>query len=264
MSGLLNSIGSRSGVLSTTEYKVNQLPNFDRPGDGHYIVDTQTVLLMQSNYLENDSQDNWDSSRANHGVSRTGNVHHKRNDSVISGSSYYFDGGLNFLEFPDNDDWNFGMQDFTFDFWIKFDGIGVSDHGFASIWYQGTGSSNMVELGLNSDGSMIFLAHTGSYIINTATSAGAFVTDTWYHVAYVRRANTFKLYRNGTSITCNISHGSAAGVMPNISAVARIGECTYDSGDRNFKGWIDEFRVSKGVARWSEDFTVYPHGGVYS
>ena len=85
----------------------------------------------------------------------------------------------------------------------------------------------------------------GSY----RNGGGAWVTgsttlsvDTWYHVAVVRSGSTINLFVNG---------------QPDGSRNYTLGMYTYDTYignwrgyNRHFEGYIDDFRITKGVARY--------------
>ena len=85
---------------------------------------------------------------------------------------------------------------------------------------------------------------------NIVDSAGMlFSTDTWYHIALVRYGTSIKLYVNGVS---NISTSSSLGLVDNSVSLS-IGSML--TGEYSMNGYIDELRISKGVARWTSNFT---------
>jgi hypothetical protein len=84
----------------------------------------------------------------------------------------------------------------------------------------------------------------------TITASATLVANTWYHIVLQRRAGVHELYQDGALV------GSTAVVInwgtPNTSM--RIG--ANATGGEFFDGWVDEIRVTKGVARYSAPFTV--------
>jgi hypothetical protein len=85
----------------------------------------------------------------------------------------------------------------------------------------------------------------------------AFSVNTWYHVALVRNGTDVKVYKNGTAVTRTVTVAISTASLPNFTRTAYIG--MRDRGgtlDRPFSGWIDEYRFSKGIARWTANFTV--------
>lgn len=78
-------------------------------------------------------------------------------------------------------------------------------------------------------------------------------TDTdWHHIAQVRYGNTMTLYIGGVAqtTTANVT-GITCANSPNKVAIGRRGE----SNSLYWNGWLDEFRFSKGIARWTANFT---------
>jgi hypothetical protein len=75
--------------------------------------------------------------------------------------------------------------------------------------------------------------------------------NTWYHIVLVRTSNTWKFFVDGTQLG---SDASASGTMPVTAADMYIGYGT-EVGGQNFNGWLDEVRISKGIARWTTNFT---------
>ena len=164
--------------------------------------------------------------------------------------SAYFPGSTNsYLSVVDSDDWNFGAGDFTIDFWIKSDG-GFGDNGLFGT-SQGGGGQTKMGCYLDSISSGYLTIHrngTTSFNISWAWSPA---DNTEYHVAIVRNGSSWYLFVNGvqTGGTQTQSQG-----FQDVSSDLRIG--TDGEGWKAFKGWIDEFRISKGIARWVSNFTL--------
>ena len=77
--------------------------------------------------------------------------------------------------------------------------------------------------------------------------------NTWYHIAVVRENGTAKLYING------VHEGTANSFStPSNSLNVVIGSMYSAEGDNHnwgLNGYIDEIRISKGIARWTSNFT---------
>ena len=75
-------------------------------------------------------------------------------------------------------------------------------------------------------------------------------TNTWYHIAISRASNTMKLFIDG------VQQGSGSTLNYTFYSVgtAAIG-ADSSGGGYNFQGYIDDFRVSKGAARYTGNFT---------
>jgi len=76
-------------------------------------------------------------------------------------------------------------------------------------------------------------------------------THTWYHVAFVRSGNSWYIFLNGVSQSLTLGGGSFSNSQPDVAAELQIGP---RASARYLNGWLDEFRVSNGVARWTSNF----------
>ena len=78
-------------------------------------------------------------------------------------------------------------------------------------------------------------------------------TGNWHHIAITRQSdNYFRLYLDGV-----LKSTSSSAFNDNLAHVADLFIGAYPNAlsDDRFDGLIDEFRVSKGIARWTANFT---------
>ena len=84
----------------------------------------------------------------------------------------------------------------------------------------------------------------------SAFSLGSIDLNTWNHFAFVRNGDTFYGFKNGT-LTSTAKSSLAIYGLGNIL----LGKRNLNDGlDYFFKGYLDEFRISK-IARWTTNFT---------
>jgi len=87
--------------------------------------------------------------------------------------------------------------------------------------------------------------------INAVEWPSGAVVNTWYHIALIRGwggvANSWTVTLNGT----NLGVTTLATTYPDVAAALQIGSGATGIA---FNGWIDELRISKGVARWVANF----------
>jgi hypothetical protein len=81
------------------------------------------------------------------------------------------------------------------------------------------------------------------------TTSQSVPLNEWFHVAWVRSGSTLRCYINGVQDSVTIT---MAGERTAVQSTARIGG-NYDPGF--FDGYIDELRITKGVARYMAGFT---------
>lgn len=163
----------------------------------------------------------------------------------FGGASGYFDGAGDYLSTPNHADFDFGTGNWTVETWIRRNGNSPSDAGLLSAsqvagggWLLILRPGNTIECQWNSGAKL--------------QSPGAITDLTWTHVAAVRYGNTASLYIAGTSVDTDDCTGDTI----NSSALGMvIGRIVPNYDGYYYKGWIDEVRVSKGIARWTANFT---------
>lgn len=168
--------------------------------------------------------------------------------SKFGGASGLFHGSGDYLSTPDSADWYFGTGDFTIDFWVRFNSVNTYQ-GFFSVYDRG---SSQMFLELQNNGGMRFYARDsgGVKLDNTWTPSPALATGTWYHMALVRSGSSFYFFIGGSQVGSVYADSDA---VPDYTTSFLIG--VSEGGFAYLNGWLDEFRVSKGVARWTSNFT---------
>ncbi|OHB43896.1 MAG: hypothetical protein A2Y13_01295 [Planctomycetes bacterium GWC2_45_44] len=160
-------------------------------------------------------------------------------------ASLLLDGDSDYVTIPDSEDWNFGSGDFTIDFWVRF-AVVPTGVDVACFCGQSDGVGNYWWLRYYAGG-IAFATGESPYI--TLGAAVSIVADTWYHIELVRNGDTMTIRLDGIAIATT----SSIGALTNVPAVLEIGG--YQGASWPLNGWIDEFRISKGIARWTADFT---------
>ncbi len=160
-------------------------------------------------------------------------------------ASGYFN-GLNYglIHTDDGAHWDIGTGDFTVEAWINL----------ASI----TGGQVVFQLGHYSGvNGIVFYVINGklaTYCNATAReeATASVSANTWTHVAWSRQSGTMKYWTDGserysTAFTTNLE---------TVGALTRI-SIGYDAqfGGSNLVGYIDDFRFTNGVARYTGAFT---------
>jgi len=218
-------------------------------------IDSYTKLLLHCDGV--DASTTFDDEMGNHTVTAKADAQIDTAQSVFGGASGLFDGTGDYLEIADSDDWDFDSGDFTIDFRCRWNGSLPSNNSGAYIvsqyvnatnfwslnWFKTVGGVNQIQLHAEHAGESISIGLTFN-ITNPAA-------DTWYHFALVRDGNNFRCFQDGTQIG---STETDIDDFPALAAVLEIGRRGDPGGYWN--GWIDELRISKGIARWTSDFTV--------
>ena len=154
-----------------------------------------------------------------------------------------------YLSIPNSTDFNFGSNDFTIDFWVKFNSLPTA--GVMGILSQFVDSNNYIYFGLyGSSGTHYWFWQTREGGTTSGGTLAATVSaGVWYHIAFVRNGANLLVFQNG-SLLGTIT--TIPGPMPNLIAPLSIGVAWTLP---NFDGWLKEFRISNGVARWISNFS---------
>jgi len=189
-----------------------------------------------------------DSSLTPKTVTVYGNTVIDRARSKLGVASAYFDGTEDYLSIPDSEDWNFGSGDFTIDGWINLN----NTSGAQDIVAQYTDANNRMQF-YNTSGTlnMNFLVG-GVYIANYYTTDPVLSAGTWHHIAFIRNGSNAYIFLDGVSQLLSSLATFGTKDMGNYSGDLTIGNINLAS---YLNGYLDELRVSKGVARWTANFT---------
>lgn len=207
-------------------------------------ADPYTYLLLHMDG-ENNGTSFPDSSRFARTMTRSGDTKTVTAQSKFGGASAYFDGTGDYLSNADAGI-ALGSGDFTIDFWVR-----PSVTGNRQLFDTQTigGSSlrpNSIAVNLSSTNQVVLINNNASKIIG----ASGLSVNTWYHIAIVRNGSTTTVYVNGTSV------GTSTTVTTNLSTASMVIGMSAPSSAGFYSGYIDEFRVSIGIARWTANFTA--------
>lgn len=168
--------------------------------------------------------------------------------SKFGGFSASFDGLTQYISLADSADWFFDVGDFTIDFWMY---PTLSQAG--CLFSQYVSGSDRNYFILEADGSLFWQYTVGGVDIAIYSSDPGVVTvNSWQHVALVRSGSSAKLFINGVSVTFSALTPIGSSSLSDLAAPFNLGTVAGNF----YTGYIDEFRVSKGVARWTSNFIV--------
>jgi len=158
--------------------------------------------------------------------------------------SMEFDGTGDWLLMANTPDQQLGTGNFTIEFWVY---LATGDIGSNRGLVAKGGASTGFLVSLNTTEKVVF-----TFTSSTITSTGAITTNAWNHIAVVRQgtgSNLTKIYINGT----NDGTGTVSTDF-NQTEVMYVG-CNRAAGDP-MKGFIDDLRITKGIARYTANFTA--------
>lgn len=158
-------------------------------------------------------------------------------------ASMKFDGTGDYLTLVDSPNLQLVAGDFTIEGWIYLAANGVA-YGIISKGTSTTGWSVNV-----TSGNKLQFSYTSSNL----TGATSLSATTWYHFAVVRSgtaSGNLKVYLNGTA------DATSAGAVTDTFNQTSV---TYIGADRvatsQLNGYIDDLRITNGLARYTASFT---------
>jgi hypothetical protein len=174
-------------------------------------------------------------------------------------ASMEFDGTADRLVMPSNPDFAFGTGDFTIEFWMNSNNVlGTAQRGMfqlsttagglttsynnSIIVLQGVGAA-----GAGLTGGLGCTIGTGSSFIVAGSNTPVLSTGVWYHVALTRQGTNLRLFFNGNL------HASATHSTSMTGQHLVVGG--YYDTNYLYNGFLDDFRITKGVARYTANFT---------
>jgi len=169
-----------------------------------------------------------------------GDARVSREVSKFGSGAMYFDGTGDYLKTPSSPNLGFGTGDFTVECWIN------------------TSTKNIVILDprtSNSEPGVFFIQSTTGFIgyydntVGSLSGTTNVTTGAWFHLAWSRSGTTFRMFVNGTQEYSGTNSGNFGTSRPAV-----IGASWEISAFVN--GYIDDLRITKGVARYTANFTA--------
>jgi hypothetical protein len=123
------------------------------------------------------------------------------------------------------------------------------------LFDQRTSAASQLSVYVESNaGGNLRLFVNGSYVL---TSSNAMTTSTWNHVAISRASGTTRFFINGVVSTNTYVDTNDYGTTKPLVIGATF------AGGTAFNGYIDEVRITRGIGRYTETFTVSATPFVY-
>jgi hypothetical protein len=192
-----------------------------------------------------------DSSPSPKTVTAVGNAQISTAQSKFGGASIAFDGTGDYLAAPGGSDFIFGTGDFTIEFWVN-----------SSVLTTATIDPNFVdfrELATNGQYPAIFYDASDSNLVyyvsaNARILGGSLLENTWYHIAVARSSGSTKMFVDGVQKGSTYADASNYVCGTNRPTIGAQG-FNPDLDIRKLTGYIDDLRITKGVARYTSNFT---------
>jgi hypothetical protein len=161
-------------------------------------------------------------------------------NSKFGGSSIFLDGTGDYISSTVP---QFGTGDFTIEFWMN--SPSAAD---CYLFVLGTDWADTAGVQL--------IQYQGNFAVGSGAGTYNFMgvipaVNQWHHIAAVRIGVTTRLYVDGV----RANDGMVPASVYNLTATAlRIGNGASGSW-ANFTGYINDFRITKGIGRYTTNFT---------
>ena len=261
---------SSSDLGSSQPVRIGSLVNGDTFAFNGYISNVRIVkgtALYTSNftpptapvgntnaslYLPMDNAGIFDKT-GNNTLTPVGNASTSTTQTKYADTAMYFDGAGDYVSIPNSALSQFGSDNLTWEMWINT----TSATQYATIYSltPSAFSTGMWSLMMNIQSSTsgdvgIFMHEYSSGTPLLQTTSVSIRDGNWHHVAVVRDGSSWVLYVDGISRATQTWSGTIATITSDIYVGADQHYLRY------FQGYIENFQILKGVAKYTANFTV--------
>ena len=180
--------------------------------------------------------------------------------SKFGGSSLSLDGNGDYVDLPQATN-QLVSEDFTIEFWFRINsGAGSETVGLFGSYYTTPSGKGMLMVSSATYNQVYFQWMYGSgtgtdwaYLNRTQGTRTALSNNTWYHVAVTRSGSTWRLFLNGTQED-SVTQSDQLTDSGSTTRLGNYGPSATASHGHN--GYIEDFRITRGVARYTSNFTA--------
>ena len=174
-------------------------------------------------------------------VTANGNAQISTAQSKFGGASAAFDGNGDWLSSSTNSALVFGTGDFTVEFFARWN----SFSSYNSLYDSRSGGGSAAGFIILTSSAGVLSVYSGTTFVVSSTALSA---NSWYHVACTRSGSNLRLFIDG-------SLAGSATYANNLTDGNLIVGKTNEALSNYFNGYMDDLRITKGVARYTAAFT---------
>jgi hypothetical protein len=181
-------------------------------------------------------------------IKMVGNTTTSTTQTKYSDTSVYFDGAADWIDLYSE---NLILSSaFTIEAWVFLS----SSQGNQTLVNMAPPHNNLgISLNRGGTGSThVYIGNGTSWTGVPAINSGGGNTiaiNQWYHVALTSDGTTLRLFHNGIIV------GTSTTLPSGFQGYARIGAIDTGSASEYFNGYMEDFRITNGVARYTANFT---------
>lgn len=181
-------------------------------------------------------------------VTASGNAQISTTQSKFGSSSAYFDGTTDYLSVPNSADFQFGSGDFTIDGFVYIASAPAENKVLVNFRSSGQTSNMSYVLYIDPSRKLAYSIYSdGTNALTSQASTALVTTGQFVHFVWQRRSTQLEMYLDGTkdATTYNIGTTSLYASTASLSIGGNL------DGTSSLLGYIDDLRITKGVARYS-------------
>ncbi|MFN7878298.1 MAG: beta strand repeat-containing protein, partial [Pirellula sp.] len=231
-------------VMTVAVTNVNEAPVMTSTGG----IDNNVSLLLNGDGA-NGSTAIIDSSLSPKTVTAFGDAQISTAQSKFGGASLGFNGAGAMLT-STSSDLSLGTSDFTIELWAYRLGGAPANSTYMQLSAGTDLYSPVLGFVQGSEIQIYISSNNASWNIAAGQRWGTVQANTWVHYALTRQGSTFKAFENGIQQSTWTSSAS----IYQASNLVSIGK-SQNTASENYKGYIDALRITKGIARYTGNFT---------
>ena len=194
-----------------------------------------------------------DTSANGHIGTAVGNAALSSTQSKFGGSSLYLDGTGDLVTYPRDTSFQLAAEDHTIEAWV----YRTSNVALGVIAAQWTGSGNRRSFILRFENHVpaFYWSTSGSSYSSRVFSDLTSSLNTWHHISFVRSGSSGFCFLDGvkSGLVANLS--TSVFNYPNAPlSIGALNSLSHTGGQNNFAGYIDDLRITKSVALYSQNF----------
>jgi len=188
--------------------------------------------------------DIWDASTG-YLLTKAGNTTSSNTQRQFTTSSaIYFDGSGDRITVPYSQSTSLGSGDFTVEWWMR----PAVNATMRPLGFDSNGAGTWIVV-MYSNGTFDMAYETSGVF----SSSSSYSSGTWQHIAWTRSGSISRLFINGVLDKTNSSF--TYNFDQNTSHALQIGYNTAPNSSQAFNGYLQDLRITRGVARYTSNFT---------
>jgi len=167
-------------------------------------------------------------------------------------ASILFDNVNDYITSADSTDWEFGSGDFTVEMWFYPNSWNLGAYQSLLAKWSGGGADSSYFFYVHGDNKMGLTWTTdGTTAVDREVSGSSLSAAQQIHFAWSRNGTTLRMFRNGTQMGADQTLSGTIWPGSDPIYLGTLAGTLYD-----VNGLLDEIRITKGVGRYTSNFSV--------